>query len=140
MSTLVRATPFRCSASKYALIFVSHPVTGTPPTFAPLPSPVYTTVGSRLLLNCSASGTPSPTVTWYRGTTQLSSNGILDISNVTDNLDSSSGGVLYQCRATNTFGTIVSKPVSVFTASKYFLCKESFVSLNTPPLYPSSVR
>ena len=41
------------------------------------------------------------------------------ILNVTDGVDSNSTGVQYQCNATNSFGTIISKPVYVITTSKY---------------------
>ena len=99
-------------------------VTGSPPTFgfAPLPSTVYTSPGSTLQLNCSASGSPVPTVTWYRirsASPLNTTNGSLVILRVTDGVDSSSTGVQYQCNATNSFGTIISKPVNVITTSKY---------------------
>ncbi|KAL5494521.1 hypothetical protein EMCRGX_G015873 [Ephydatia muelleri] len=69
-------------------------------------------------------GDPAPSITWFRGnplqplTTFNGTvvNGTLIIQNVTEGVDSSATGVQYQCRASNSFGTILSKPINVSTS------------------------
>ncbi|KAM9324473.1 neural cell adhesion molecule L1-like protein [Gastrophryne carolinensis] len=84
-----------------------------PPHWEKQPRSSIQTVGSEIILNCSAKGTPEPEIRWRR-------NGILlNGDNLPDNLQMM-GGVLfihslqqsdsavYQCEASNKHGTIIS--------------------------------
>ncbi|KAL5494467.1 hypothetical protein EMCRGX_G015803 [Ephydatia muelleri] len=101
----------------------AYVVSGRPPTFVSPPQTSYTSNTSSLRLNCTVDGDPAPSITWLRGNplqplTTLNGtvvNGTLIIPNVTEGVDSSATGVQYQCRANNSFGTILSKPINVFT-------------------------
>ena len=73
---------------------------------------------SSLTLNCSASGNPSPNISWFREGMPLSSemvntNGTLLIMNITEGVDATRGGVSYHCTAKNTFGMIRSRAANV---------------------------
>ena len=73
---------------------------------------------SSLTLNCSASGNPSPDITWFREGLPLinemvNSNGTLLIMKITEGVDATRGGVSYHCTANNTFGTIRSRAANV---------------------------
>ena len=73
---------------------------------------------SSLTLNCSASGNPSPNITWFREGMPLSNemvntNGTLLIMNITEGVDATRGGVSYHCTANNTFGIILSRAANV---------------------------
>ena len=75
--------------------------------------------GNRASLNltCMASGSPAPTIRWFRGGTRLSldsritmnANGTLHIANITENTDATRAGTSYYCTAMNKFGTIRSR-------------------------------
>ena len=75
--------------------------------------------GNRALLNltCMASGSPAPTITWFRNGAPLSldqritmnADGTLHIANITENTDATRAGVPYHCTAMNKFGTIRSR-------------------------------
>ena len=98
-------------------------VTGTPPSFEeePQDAVVFQTdaAGNRASLNltCMASGSPTPTITWFRNGARLSlnqrltvnANGTLHIANITENTDATQAGTRYHCTAMNTFGTIRSR-------------------------------
>ena len=76
---------------------------------------------SSLTLNCSASGNPSPNITWFREGMPLSNemvnaNGTLLIVNVTEGVDATRGGVSYHCTANNTFGMICSTAAKIYYA------------------------
>ena len=97
---------------------------GHPPYFTTEPGDtvLYQTT---LVLNCSAKGDPSPTITWYRGDPPAlvpdgyALNGSLVIPTVVEGVDASRGGILYHCRATSDqFGTIRSR-----TATVYYACE-----------------
>lgn len=117
---------FRCIPCDVSTHTTSLSVSGRPPLFVVAPQTTFTSPTSRLRLNCTADGDPAPTITWYRGSplqplTAFNGsvvNGTLIITNVTDGVDSSSAGVQYQCRASNSFGTILSKTINVFTSCK----------------------
>ena len=73
---------------------------------------------SSLALSCSASGNPSPNITWFREGMPLSNemvntNGTLLIMNITEGIDATREGVSYHCTANNTFGTIRSRAANV---------------------------
>ena len=75
--------------------------------------------GNRASLNltCIASGSPAPTITWFRNGARLSLdqriamnvNGTLHIGNITENADATRAGIPYYCTAMNKFGTIRSR-------------------------------
>ena len=75
------------------------------------------TTRASLNLTCRASGSPTPTITWFRNGAHLSldqrltvnPNGTLHIANITENTDATRAGTRYHCTAMNTFGTIRSK-------------------------------
>ena len=78
-----------------------------------------------LTLNCTASGDPSPTITWYRSgrtfnntRTTVNDNGTLLIVNITAGMDATPGGLPYHCTAMNKFGTICSRPANISYACK----------------------
>ena len=80
---------------------------------------------NNLVLNCTAKGDPSPTITWYRGEPPALVpdvhvvNGSLVIPTVVEGVDASRGGIPYHCRATTAqFGTIRSR-----TANVYYACE-----------------
>ena len=97
-----------------------YTVTGTPPSFdlEPQDTVVFQRNSASLVLNCNASGDPSPTIAWYREGTRLSSelvmvNGSLVIENLAEGMDATRGGLSYHCTANNTFGTIRSRTANV---------------------------
>ena len=105
------------------LIHTTH-VTSQPPHFIQEPQDmvVYKNI---LMLNCTAQGDPSPTITWYRGDPPALVpddhvvNGSLVIPTVVEGVDASRGGIPYHCRATTAqFGTIRSR-----TANVYYACE-----------------
>ena len=75
--------------------------------------------GNRASLNltCIVSGSPTPTITWFRNGVSLglnqritvNTNGTLHIANITENTDATQAGTSYHCTATNKFGTIRSR-------------------------------
>ena len=75
--------------------------------------------GNRASLNltCMVSGSPAPTIRWFRGGTRLSldsriamnANGTLHIANITESTDAIRAGTSYYCTAMNKFGTIRSR-------------------------------
>ena len=70
-----------------------------------------------LTLYCNTTGNPSPTITWYRNGTRLTTNqrvvvnanGTLRIANITEGMDATRAETRYHCTAMNTFGTIRSR-------------------------------
>ena len=109
------------------ITFSLRVVTGTPPSFTGEPEDmvVFATNadGSRasLTLYCNASGSPTPTITWFRNGASLSldqrisrnANGTLHIANITENPDAARAGTRYHCTAMNTFGTIRSRTANI---------------------------
>ena len=105
------------------ITFSPRVVTGTPPRFdeEPQGAVVFATdaAGNRASLNltCMASGTPAPTIAWFRDGASLSldqritvnANGTLHIANITENTDATQAGTSYHCTAMNKFGTIRSR-------------------------------
>ena len=79
--------------------------------------------GNRASLNltCMASGSPAPTITWFRNGARLSlnqrimmnANGSLHIANITENTDATRAGTSYHCTANNKFGTIRSRAANI---------------------------
>ncbi len=118
-------------------------VIGTPPSFAEQPSDTVVLVSAlqefngslvNLVLRCGVDGDPTPSVTWFRGSTDITAQGITpgDGSiglNVTEGEEggASRTGTLYHCRATNTIGlnnvtvTIRSRNASVSHACTLLL-------------------
>ncbi|GFR92176.1 contactin [Elysia marginata] len=86
-----------------------------------------------VVLDCQASGNPSPKYRWFRqkvgqstrqevtaalGKNYVITNGRLTILNPTDTRDSS----IYTCQATNEIGTVLSNPIELAYGSKAFFC------------------
>ena len=104
-----------------------HVVTGTPPNFSEEPQDTVVferdAAGNRASLNltCMASGSPTPTIGWFRNGALLSlnqrimmnANGTLHIANITENTDATRAGTSYHCTATNKFGTIRSRTANI---------------------------
>ena len=75
------------------------------------------TTQASLNLTCMASGSPTPTIAWFRDGASLSldqrltvnANGTLHIANITENPDAARVGTHYYCTAMNKFGTIRSR-------------------------------
>ncbi len=87
---------------------------------------------SDLSLQCDVTGTPTPTVTWYRGDDVVDAGFVLSIGaflfqNITEGDYASTAGVIYRCEATNTIGepgfnaTIRSRDITVHYACKHFM-------------------
>ena len=77
-----------------------------------------------LSLQCTATGDPSPNITWFRGRETLGNNvvmadGSLLIENITEGVDATRGGLLYYCTANNAFGTIRSRAANVSYACEW---------------------
>ena len=114
------------------ITFSLRVVTGTPPSFDEEPQDAVVfardAAGNRASLNltCMASGSPAPTIRWFRGGTRLSfnsritmnANGTLHIANITEGMDATQAGTPYYCTAMNKFGTIRSK-----TATLSYACE-----------------
>ena len=120
------STGIKCKlpSSSPVLLHLVACAAGQPPHFTqePQDTVVYKT---SLVLDCTAQGHPSPTITWYRGDPPaLVSdghvlNGSLLIPSVVEGVDASRGGIPYHCRATSDqFGTIRSR-----TATVYYACE-----------------
>ena len=79
------------------------------------------TTWASLNLTCMASGSPTPTITWFRNGARLSldqrltvnANGTLHIANITQNTDAARAGTSYHCTARNKFGTIHSRTANI---------------------------
>ena len=93
-----------------------------------------------LSLQCTATGDPSPNITWFRGGQPLGNgvvmaDGSLLIENITEVVDATRGGSLYHCTANNSFGTIRSRAANVSYAcewegKEWVLCMGECVILN----------
>ena len=105
-------------------------VTGTPPTFTQEPQDVVVFAldaagnDASLSLQCTATGDPSPNITWFRGGQPLGNevvmaDGSLLIENITEGVDATRGGVSYYCTANNPFGTIRSRAANVSYACEW---------------------
>ena len=116
-------------------------VVGTPPSFVEQPSDtvVHETVSydingvpMNLVLHCLVTGSPTPSVSWFRGNANITDQGLL-LSNGTIGLNITEGpngasrdGVAYHCTATNIIGpenataTIRSRDANVSYACKFF--------------------
>ena len=98
------------------------------PVIVTSPEEEYEAVkGSSVVLNCSVSGYPVPTITWlYNGgpvnesdrRIRVHSNGSLTIENV----KLSDVGV-YECNATNDLGSVSSDPAMLMVESKDYLLR-----------------
>ena len=74
-----------------------------------------------LYLTCTASGSPTPTIAWFRNGARLSlnqritvnANGTLHIANITEGMDATRGGTSYHCTASNTFGNVRSRTANI---------------------------
>jgi len=81
-------------------------------------------VGKKIRLNCEAIGIPEPNITWsFNGEPlqldnrkQISSSGTLQIKNILNNDEGK-----YQCNATNTEGTVLSKQITLTIKEKEVL-------------------
>ena len=89
-------------------------------------------VPMNLVLHCLVTGSPTPSVSWFRGDTTITDQGLL-LSNGTIGLNTTEGtsgatrdGVAYHCTATNIIGpenataTIRSRDANVSYACKFF--------------------
>ena len=105
-------------------------VTGTPPSFTQeLQDMVVFALdaagnNAALSLQCTATGDPSPSITWFRGGQPLGNgvvmaDGSLLIENITEGMDATRGGVSYHCTANNSFGTIRSRAANVSYACEW---------------------
>ena len=99
--------------------------------------------GLPVYIECTSSGNPYPTFTWFRGTTLNES-----ISSATDTRYTLSGGRFtiaepknddvnsYRCLATNDIGTVMSKIARIQFGCKLLLCRifQFFVKKCIPTL------
>ena len=117
-STVGMTSSSSSTSSNSVLLHLVH-VTGQSTHFTQEPQDtiVYKNI---LVLNCTAQGDPSPSITWYRGDPPALVpdvhvvNGSLVISTVVEGVDASRGGIPYHCRATTAqFGTIRSRTANV---------------------------
>ena len=127
--------------SLFYFVFFFFLVVGTPPSFVEQPSDtvVHETVSydindtpMNLVLHCLVTGSPTPSVSWFRGDTNITDQGLL-LSNGTIGLNITEGtngatkdGVAYHCTATNIIGpenataTIRSRDANVSLSCKFF--------------------
>ena len=112
-----RATFSRQLITTNALISHLLSAVGEPPSFMNEPvdswvhsSVVHSIVGinANLILNCTVSGRPTPSITWYREEAEVTNGNITDdgtlVLNVTEGVDATRSGLLYHCEATNIIG------------------------------------
>lgn len=103
----------------------AYGVSGRPPVFIDQPQTTYVLPHSSFKLSCSAGGWPVPVISWFRDGAPLKSlngtkmNGSLVIDNATDGIDSAVSGVQYQCAASNSYGTVLSTMVKVYTTCEF---------------------
>ena len=107
------------------------PCLGQPPRFTLEPQDaVLPTRGNAALsaaLHC-AHDSPNTTVTWYRGSVQITSgfirtihdNGTLEFRFLIANADLTEEGVEYHCILSNAFGSVISRTAILKLASKLF--------------------
>ena len=113
--------PPTCAKNNKSPVVSPHAVSDMPPIFniEPQDTVVFATnAAENISINCSASGNPSPNITWFREGMPLSnemvnSNGTLLIDNITEGVDATRGGMSYHCTASNTLGMIRSRAANV---------------------------
>ncbi|CAG9782356.1 unnamed protein product [Diatraea saccharalis] len=103
-------------------------------TSPPKPSNLYLNVGDTLILNCSATGVPSPVITWRRNwgdvpdtcTMQnLNSNGqVVGILTCLNMLPEYNGA--YSCEAMNNKGTIFAVPDAIVFVNQSSVCPNGY--------------
>ena len=61
-----------------------------------------------LVLPCTVTGSPQPTITWYRGEMQIEESSVTStgtlVLNVTEGVEASRMGMIYHCLASNMIG------------------------------------
>ena len=103
------------------LLVYAISLSGTSPQFTAQPSDIVVAASTSTAVNCRATGTPQPTIQWYKdnvgvvldGTHTVNSTGSLHISMV-----SGTDAGTYHCVASNTDGSVRS-----FSATLQIACK-----------------
>lgn len=94
---------------------------------------VYDNVMSSLVLPCNVSGTPTPTISWFRQGSRISRIFIQNDGTLTFNaslgLDVTYSGVMYHCLATNSIGdngytaTLRSRDINVSHTCEFYILR-----------------
>ena len=93
-------------------------------------------------LHCAHSS-PNTTLSWYRGTTQITSggtrtihdNGTLEFHPLIANADLTPEGVEYHCILSNAFGSVISRTAILTLASKLLLLFFIYGNVKREPLF-----
>ena len=120
-----------CIPIEQSFLIHTPPVEGDPPAFTVVPEDTHVFAMDAegnpvtLTLQCGATGSPTPTITWFRDGTVVdamfvnATTGFLVVENIMEGEFASAAGVPYYCTASNDFGTIRSPTVRVFYSCKY---------------------
>jgi len=103
------------------LVLVSGGITETGLEFVVEPEDIDVAAGSSLVWNCSAvssAGLPAPNITWLKdgkvignGRRSVLPNGALSIRRIVQRPSTQGDEDVYECLATNSIGSITSRPV-----------------------------
>uniref|UniRef100_A0A8C9Z718 Neural cell adhesion molecule L1-like protein n=1 Tax=Sander lucioperca TaxID=283035 RepID=A0A8C9Z718_SANLU len=95
-----------------------------PPEWVIEPESQLSMIGSDVLIKCSASGTPQPTITWRVNGAPAPNRKVFDDTIVLRNAKASDSAV-YQCEASNKHGTLLSNAnIMIMNLSPMILTKE----------------
>ena len=95
-----------------------------PPVIGSSPLTTFLRLYQRLVLRCTASGNPQPTIAWYKDGREIS--GEISPLLVIQEVELSDRGV-YHCTATNTLGTATSSEAYVNVISKLAMVHYIFI-------------
>uniref|UniRef100_A0A8D0D4E1 Neural cell adhesion molecule L1-like protein n=1 Tax=Sander lucioperca TaxID=283035 RepID=A0A8D0D4E1_SANLU len=109
---------YMCKA-KNGLGEAVHYFTLKPPEWVIEPESQLSMIGSDVLIKCSASGTPQPTITWRVNGAPAPNRKVFDDTIVLRNAKASDSAV-YQCEASNKHGTLLSN-ANIMIMSKYLM-------------------
>ncbi|MBC8012422.1 MAG: immunoglobulin domain-containing protein, partial [Burkholderiales bacterium] len=116
LSSVYKADGLWLAGGNVRTLFTSGSSSVSAPSFSPPPSAFFGSTGGTITLSATATGTPAPTVQWYRGTTALADDA--RISGATTGTLTITGSTFadagsYFLRATNSVGTTDSSVATV---------------------------
>ena len=101
-------------------------VSGSPPTIIHGPQSIFVGIYDNVTLTCAASGSPQPTIHWYKDNTLLQ--GEVSPSYIIQSVQLNDRGV-YHCEAANELGTVKSQRAVVNIVGIQQYVVELFVPL-----------